>query len=625
MRADEVERIPPAVSRNMPSTVTCACGQKLKAPDNLAGKMVKCPKCKQPLKIPSAASTSEIDLSTSSSLSSGLDDLFSQELGTPGVTPPAGFNTPAQFGRGLPPNPSQNTDGFPKWMLWTGGVITVVLLLGLGIAMVVTSLVAGSKSEPLAQAEVALNEDGKPLAPDEVRNVDVAGVFKEQTREKVEEPAPSAKAIEPTESDELTDEEVATEDSEIAPSALTDDDLLPSESEDYAEETNEEISEEIDEAVLEEIRDRIKNETPGVPPPLNIDPEIETDLRKTFDALMEAYRREVRDLFVPIVDNQRFAETIFNGEYFQGLSADDQERARKLITAEHSFVNALFNNKWALKFDSYEFRNVEVSPNKKTAAVIVRVMNPELHESMKFRFWLCRPSTDWKFFDFEILSSAIRLSKTLIFRSGTREQLQPFMQEIAALTEAGEAYRTSDHDRLGKVLDRLEAMTLTERGQFVVPQLRTLWCFKEKDFERALEQAELAHTVAPHSPELFLLRAIAHNGLENFGTAVLLANTYERRLGRDENYWYSIGVSLMGLAHPEDAVAAWERGLEYNPHSADLLLRLAVAYSMDTDKMVPHIIKDKLPDDAFDRLIAELKEAELTETCDRLIEARQKE
>jgi hypothetical protein len=41
----------------MPIKVTCSCGQKLAVKDALAGKKVKCPKCKQPLAIPGPGST----------------------------------------------------------------------------------------------------------------------------------------------------------------------------------------------------------------------------------------------------------------------------------------------------------------------------------------------------------------------------------------------------------------------------------------------------------------------------------------------------------------------------------------------------------------------------------------
>ncbi len=39
----------------MPIRVSCQCGQSFAAPDHLAGKRVKCPKCAQPLAIPAAA------------------------------------------------------------------------------------------------------------------------------------------------------------------------------------------------------------------------------------------------------------------------------------------------------------------------------------------------------------------------------------------------------------------------------------------------------------------------------------------------------------------------------------------------------------------------------------------
>ncbi|MEQ8790865.1 MAG: hypothetical protein RIC55_31675 [Pirellulaceae bacterium] len=40
----------------MPIKVTCQCGQSFAAKDEMAGKTVRCPKCKQPLKIPGGAS-----------------------------------------------------------------------------------------------------------------------------------------------------------------------------------------------------------------------------------------------------------------------------------------------------------------------------------------------------------------------------------------------------------------------------------------------------------------------------------------------------------------------------------------------------------------------------------------
>lgn len=38
----------------MPIEVTCQCGKRLKAKDELAGRTVKCPNCQQPLKIPAS-------------------------------------------------------------------------------------------------------------------------------------------------------------------------------------------------------------------------------------------------------------------------------------------------------------------------------------------------------------------------------------------------------------------------------------------------------------------------------------------------------------------------------------------------------------------------------------------
>lgn len=46
----------------MPIKVSCSCGQSFNAKDELAGKRVRCPKCKNPLQIPAAAAPPAADL-----------------------------------------------------------------------------------------------------------------------------------------------------------------------------------------------------------------------------------------------------------------------------------------------------------------------------------------------------------------------------------------------------------------------------------------------------------------------------------------------------------------------------------------------------------------------------------
>ncbi|MBI2480250.1 MAG: hypothetical protein HYV60_16940 [Planctomycetia bacterium] len=55
----------------MPIKVACKCGASFAAKDELAGKAVSCPKCKQPLKIPSPAAAPR-------AVASAMDDLFDE-------------------------------------------------------------------------------------------------------------------------------------------------------------------------------------------------------------------------------------------------------------------------------------------------------------------------------------------------------------------------------------------------------------------------------------------------------------------------------------------------------------------------------------------------------------------
>lgn len=56
----------------MPIKVACQCGASFAAKDELAGKAVRCPKCKQPLKIPAAAPA------PAPAATSAMDDLFDE-------------------------------------------------------------------------------------------------------------------------------------------------------------------------------------------------------------------------------------------------------------------------------------------------------------------------------------------------------------------------------------------------------------------------------------------------------------------------------------------------------------------------------------------------------------------
>lgn len=68
----------------MPIKVACQCGASFAAKDELAGKAVRCPKCKQPLKIPAPAAA------PAQASAGGLDDLFDEA----GIAPKQGPSCP---------------------------------------------------------------------------------------------------------------------------------------------------------------------------------------------------------------------------------------------------------------------------------------------------------------------------------------------------------------------------------------------------------------------------------------------------------------------------------------------------------------------------------------------------
>lgn len=67
----------------MPIAATCACGKRLQVKDELAGKKVRCPNCKQPLKIPDAPAAAAPAAGSPAAggfggADSGMEDLFDE-------------------------------------------------------------------------------------------------------------------------------------------------------------------------------------------------------------------------------------------------------------------------------------------------------------------------------------------------------------------------------------------------------------------------------------------------------------------------------------------------------------------------------------------------------------------
>lgn len=95
----------------MPIKVSCKCGQSFAAKDEMAGKTVRCPKCKQPLKIPGPGGARRPGPTAAQPHASqpaapaggGMDDLFDEIGLAPAEPVTAGPRCPS-CGKGLPPH-----------------------------------------------------------------------------------------------------------------------------------------------------------------------------------------------------------------------------------------------------------------------------------------------------------------------------------------------------------------------------------------------------------------------------------------------------------------------------------------------------------------------------------------
>ena len=601
----------------MPQSITCACGQKLKAPDTLAGKTVKCPKCKQPLSVPAMAPAAEIDLGKDGSLSGGLDDLLQQEMPTAAQVQPG---SSALFSA-----KSSQSDSFPKWMLWAGGGVVAVALLGIGISVAVSMLSRSGDNDEVAQADIAQGPGA-----DEVKNTDLSTAFSTETVPAEKQPVGGLSAPRSSNENGPQPSTLSNSSGERSSSRpfLTKEDIIPSDSESYAAEVvaTQESGDNLDAKTLQFLREQIQNSSANLAPKLGIDSQIESEIRETFSRLAAAYRIDSWDAFQELTDEKRFADTVVKAyeREIGPLSPLDVRTLTTSLTTDSTLAAELQDDKKYLDFSNYVLQRVDLSPNRKNAAVIVYLISEEFF-SDKMKYWLCYDDNEgWKFFDQERLAFAMTLSANIARGSGTPAELKAMEPESLAISAVRAAERSEDEQALIEALDRLDAVAKQKLSHFVRHQSRCRLLFdKDKNYRQALYHAELAHAAWPSSPQLFLDRAACYNHLEEYAAAIRMALAYHKRIGPDETYWREIALALYGLDYVEESDAAWERCLEFDSQYPRAVYELALSYLPDyPEKIAPHVTKEKINDEFFSKVIGWLEDDELFEYRDTLLNLR---
>jgi hypothetical protein len=201
-RADSVE------GKTMPVMVTCRCGQSFRAIDELAGKVVNCPSCGQPLAIAAREPAPSKSVHAAGDLSdlAGFEQSAAPAAGRPGLAGSDRFATgrPAYAG-----SQSRTEDGLGRRAIiaiWIGGGVVVLLVL----AMVLTSIFDSSDERP----------DG-PLAadaqPHEAQSDDSAVA---EAKRPTTSADTSRRADAPDEQSEAADEVVAADADDANPSSV---------------------------------------------------------------------------------------------------------------------------------------------------------------------------------------------------------------------------------------------------------------------------------------------------------------------------------------------------------------------------------------------------------------------
>jgi len=156
----------------------------------------------------------------------------------------------------------------------------------------------------------------------------------------------------------------------------------------------------------------------------------------------------------------------------------------------------------------------------------------------------------------------------------TPNGLAPWFRSGRHLNDIARAVTEEDFDKAEELLRLIENANFPPPMEAVACMWRGNVALNRGEPEAALKHLNRAETLQPDFPLLHLLRAIAHNQLEQYDQAIVHGRKFVELMGEDDGAYLQIGTALAALDREEEAAVAYRRGLDDYPDSIDNLIGL---------------------------------------------------
>lgn len=200
-----------------------------------------------------------------------------------------------------------------------------------------------------------------------------------------------------------------------------------------------------------------------------------------------------------------------------------------------------------------------------------------------------------------------------------------WMEALPSTAKANQALRDDDFDAAEQALNNIADIAFPPviKAQFMISLGRVK--LGQGLPREALQHFDQAEKISKEYPSLDYLRAVAHERLGNYETAVRFGRRFVDKMGDDADAYWQIGHSLAALERLGEAAEAFRNGLDDNPGSIENVqgLRQVLPRGKKAELRQRYALIPNLENHLKD-LVAEAREDEDEEALEMLATARNK-
>lgn len=302
---------------------------------------------------------------------------------------------------------------------------------------------------------------------------------------------------------------------------------------------------------------------PGPLEPMGTDQKETQSIHALLNALGEAVKKSDEKKIEASLDVDRMVQEMTRQQVLPALVPEAQTRLVQELKSE--VPRDMIRQAPLLRWDRLEVKRVQFQDDRSEAVVFTRQWQDDAERNARASWWLKKRGGRWRIYDFADLDSNVRMSTSAGLTRGQDDA--DLAKSLQQMLDASQELLQQDF------VSAREKLAALDRVQFPPPLEAVRWMLKgylalgQGPPEEALVDFDKAQSFQPDLPLLNYFRAVAYNQAGQPEKALEHGRNYVALMGNDADAYQQIGLALMSLEKPEEAGAAFRKGLEDYPES----------------------------------------------------------